>query len=161
MGRSPPNSITFELGGPITRTNLPGVCDRFRALLERGAIEVALCDVSGAVPDCATIDALARLQLAARRHGCRVRLHRPSSELLELLDFVGLSDVVRLGLEPGGQPEERKHPLSVEEERELDDLSVCDLEHLQCPWIEAAPRSAPPVLPERWRPIRRHGREHT
>ncbi len=95
MGRSAPNPIAFELGGPITRTDLPGLCERFRALLETGGVEVALCDVSGAVPDGVTIDALARLQLAAGRHGCRVRLRQPSSELLELLDFVGLSEALR------------------------------------------------------------------
>jgi hypothetical protein len=41
-----------------------------------------------------TIDALARLQLAARRHGCRVRLHHASHDLLDLLDFVGLRDAL-------------------------------------------------------------------
>ena len=41
-----------------------------------------------------TVDALARLQLAARRHGCQVRLRHASTELLELVAFMGLSDVL-------------------------------------------------------------------
>jgi ABC-type transporter Mla MlaB component len=55
---------------------------------------VALCDVRGVDPDGVTIDALARLQLAARRHGCQVRLRNASSELLELVAFMGLRDVL-------------------------------------------------------------------
>jgi len=56
--------------------------------------DVALCDVSGVEPDGETVDALARLQLAARRHGCQVQLCHPSKELLELLAFTGLRDVL-------------------------------------------------------------------
>jgi hypothetical protein len=41
-----------------------------------------------------TIDALTRLQLAARRQGCQVRLRHASSELLELVDFLGLTAVL-------------------------------------------------------------------
>ena len=44
----------------------------------------------GVDADAVTVDALARLQLAARRHGCQVRLRNASSELLELVAFMGL-----------------------------------------------------------------------
>ena len=37
---------------------------------------------------------LARLQLAATRSGCRVRLRNASAELLELVDFMGLEHVL-------------------------------------------------------------------
>ena len=50
-----------------------------------------------------TVDALARLQLAARRHGCQVRLRHASSELLELVTFMGLSDVLT-DLQAGRRP---------------------------------------------------------
>jgi hypothetical protein len=53
-----------------------------------------LCDVSGVEPDAVIIDALARLQLAARRRGCCVRLCRASEELLELVEFMGLAEVL-------------------------------------------------------------------
>jgi hypothetical protein len=56
--------------------------------------EVAYCDVSGVEPDAVTVDALARLQLAARRYRCRVRLQNASGELLQLLAFMGLDDVL-------------------------------------------------------------------
>jgi ABC-type transporter Mla MlaB component len=89
-----PQTIVFAIGGPITRADLPALCERVCALLERCGAGVALCDVSGVHPDAVTIDALARLQLAARRHGCQVRLRHASEELLELLAFMGLSDVL-------------------------------------------------------------------
>ena len=59
-------------------------------------------------PDLATVNALARLQLAATRLGWTVRLRNPTAELCALLDLVGLRDVIGAGpllLEPGGQPE--------------------------------------------------------
>ena len=74
------------------------------------------------------VDALARLQLAARRGGYRVRLTGAPDELVELIELAGLREV--LGVEPRRQPEEREERLGVEEERELDDAAVRDLEHL-------------------------------
>ena len=46
-------------------------------------------------PDLAVVDALARLQLAARRLGYSIGLRNASAELRGLLDLVGLADVVR------------------------------------------------------------------
>jgi hypothetical protein len=45
-------------------------------------------------PDVAVVDRLARLQLAAFRVGCSVRLRDPCPELVELLDLLGLGEVV-------------------------------------------------------------------
>ena len=84
-------------------------------------------DVSGLRPDAVTVDALARLQVAARRNGSGVRLRNASVELLELIHFMGLGDV--LAFEPRRQSEEREQALRVEEERELDDSPVGDLEY--------------------------------
>jgi anti-anti-sigma regulatory factor len=78
-----------------------------------------VCDVGALAPDAATVDVLARLQLAARRLGREVRLRNASGELRDLIAFVGLRDVLRV--EPGWEPEEREQRLRVEEERELDD----------------------------------------
>jgi ABC-type transporter Mla MlaB component len=88
------STIAFAIEGPIAHADLPGLCDRICALLERSGAGVALCDVSGVEVDAVTVDALARLQLAARRHGCRVRLRGASSDLLELVTFMGLRDVL-------------------------------------------------------------------
>jgi len=60
-----------------------------------------------------TVDALARLRLAGKRLGFAVR-PTPTEELLELLELVGLIEVLC-------QPEEREEALGVEEERELRD----------------------------------------
>jgi hypothetical protein len=49
-------------------------------------------------PDLATVDALARVQLVARRHGCRIRLMEPDPALVELIELAGLREV--LGLDP-------------------------------------------------------------
>jgi hypothetical protein len=81
-----------------------------------------VCDVHALAPDAAAVDALARLQLAARRVGLKIRLRHASTELCCLIDFVGLREV--LPVEPGGQPEEREDRLGAEEERELGDPSV-------------------------------------
>jgi ABC-type transporter Mla MlaB component len=89
-----PRTIAFAIEGPIARADLPGLCDRVCGLLEGGHAGVAFCDVSGIEPDAVTVDALCRLQLAARRHGCQVRLRNASKELLELVEFMGLEDVL-------------------------------------------------------------------
>jgi ABC-type transporter Mla MlaB component len=94
MAANAQQTVSFAVRGPIVHADLPGLCERVCELLGRSGPGVALCDVSGVQPDAVTVDALARLQLAARRHGCRVRLRNASSELLELVAFMGLSDVI-------------------------------------------------------------------
>jgi ABC-type transporter Mla MlaB component len=88
-------SVAFALRGPITRADLPGLCERVCALLTENEADVVLCDVTGVAPDAVTVDALARLQLAVRRQGCRVALCHASDELLDLVAFMGLEDVCR------------------------------------------------------------------
>ena len=70
----------------------------------------------------ATVDALARLQLAARRRGLELRLHSPQPELRELIELAGLTAV--LGVEPRRKPEQREQSVGVEEEGELGDAIV-------------------------------------
>jgi hypothetical protein len=81
-----------------------------------------VCEVGALAPDAVTIDAMARLQLVARRLGQRVVLRGASSELVELLELFGLSHV--LCVEAGGQSEEGEERVGVEEEREADDPAV-------------------------------------
>ena len=94
MAVSAPRTIAFAVRGPIARCDLPGLCERICALFERSGAQLALCDVTGVAPDAVTVDALARLQLAAHRRGCQVRLRNASEELLELVAFMGLDDVL-------------------------------------------------------------------
>ncbi|MBV8989966.1 MAG: STAS domain-containing protein [Solirubrobacterales bacterium] len=88
-------TIEFAIRGPITRADLAGLCDRLCRLLASSGATVVLCDVSNVVEvDAVTVDALARLQLAARRQGCVVRLLHVSPPLRELLTFMGLAGVI-------------------------------------------------------------------
>jgi len=84
-----PRTVTLALHGVLGRDGPARFAAHAAAALDRGCAEVLICDVRGAVADAVTVEALARLQLAARRRGCRVRLRRPTAELLELLAFTG------------------------------------------------------------------------
>jgi anti-anti-sigma regulatory factor len=79
-----------------------------------------VCDLRGVAADCVTVDALARLHLAARRAGVELRLRHASADLNDLLAFTGLSEV--LAVETGREAEEREEPLGSEEEGQLGDL---------------------------------------
>jgi hypothetical protein len=114
-----PTSVVFAVAGPIARADLPAICGDVAALLEATGADVALCDVGALPADAVAIDALARIQLAARRMGRRVVLRDAADELRDLLAFVGLTAELRI--EPGGQAEQRKQGVGVEEERELTD----------------------------------------
>jgi hypothetical protein len=74
------------------------------AVIVRGDTEVATWPVVGpGRPDLATVEAVARLHLHARRLGCAVRLRDLCPELAALLELVGLGEVV-------GQPEDGEEP---------------------------------------------------
>jgi ABC-type transporter Mla MlaB component len=94
MPANAPRTIAFAVEGPIARADLPGLCARVCALLEQSGADVAFCDVRSVEPDAVTVEALARLQLGAHRHGCQVRLRHASAELRELVAFMGLRDVL-------------------------------------------------------------------
>ncbi len=89
-----PVQLAFEIRGPIASTDLPGLCERVCRLLAESRAEVAVCDVCGVEPNVVTVEALARLQLAARRRGCSVRLRHASDELRDLVAFLGLTHVL-------------------------------------------------------------------
>ena len=95
MAAPVPQTVVFAFEGPIARTDLPLLCTQIGVLLETTGAEVALCDVSAVEPDAVWVDALARLQLAARRRGCEARLQGASRELLDLVAFTGLRDVLK------------------------------------------------------------------
>jgi ABC-type transporter Mla MlaB component len=89
-----PRTITFAVVGPIGRADLPGLCARIHVLVQQSNAELAWCDVRRVAADAVTVEALGRLQLAARRQRCQVRLRNASHELLELVAFMGLDDVL-------------------------------------------------------------------
>ncbi len=129
-----PNTIILAVDS-LDPDEVPDLIERLGPGIVRGDSTVILCDLARlADADMATVDALARLALRARRMGCAVTLRDPSTELLELVALAGLGEVLPcaadLGLEVVGKPEERKEPLGVEEERDAGDPAVAELEHL-------------------------------
>ncbi|MEV6175109.1 STAS domain-containing protein [Streptomyces sp. NPDC051954] len=107
------------LAGPVTRDEVTGRCDDVRALLEATGAGVVVCDVGGlGPPGLGIIDLLARLELAARRAGGRIRLRDPDPALHALLDLVGLR------FEMEGQTEQREPALGVQEAVEPGDPAV-------------------------------------
>ncbi|MER6351438.1 STAS domain-containing protein [Streptomyces sp. NPDC001634] len=108
--KTPP---VLVLAGPVTRNDVTRLGDDVRALLEDTGAGVVICDVRALRPvQIRTVDVLARLQLAARRAGGRIRLRDPSPALRALLDLVGVP------VELEGQAEQREPALGVQEEVE-------------------------------------------
>jgi hypothetical protein len=106
-------------GEPLSMTRLEVV------VAVPGHPPVVVGELRDGSPDLNTVDALARLQLHARRIGWEIRLRQLTPELLSILDLVGLADVVGAtssALEPSGQAEGGER-LGVEEVVPLDDAA--------------------------------------
>ena len=88
------HTFTVAVRGPIARADLPGLCVRVGALFAEHGPGIVHCDVETVAADAVTVDALARLQLAARRSGCQVRLRHASPDLRALVGFLGLDAVL-------------------------------------------------------------------
>jgi ABC-type transporter Mla MlaB component len=107
MPRPWSHEVTFAIRGPVRRADLPGLCDRVCEILTRSG-ETVVCDVDEIEPDAVTVDALSRLQLAACRRGCSVTVRNASEPLLELVELMGLSNVLSERRSPaGGRSAER------------------------------------------------------
>jgi len=65
----------------------------------RTGMPALVCDLSGAEPTAATVDVLALLALSLKRRGQQLRICRAPPELVELIEFMGLADLLRV--EPG------------------------------------------------------------
>ena len=131
MSYGPPPGLPFVdamtpavlvLAGPVTREEVPGLCEGVRALLGAGGRggggrdPVVVCDVAGlGPPGLGAVELLARLQLAARRAGGRIRLRDPAPALLALLALVGLNFDVEIEGEGEREVEQREPALRVEE----------------------------------------------
>ncbi|MCX5061001.1 STAS domain-containing protein [Streptomyces sp. NBC_00452] len=107
------------LTGPVTRDEVAGLCDEVRALLEATEAGAVVVDVAGiGPPGLGAVDLLARLELAARRAGGRIRLRDAAPSLHALLGLVGLR------FEVEGQVEQREPALGVQEEVEPGEPAV-------------------------------------
>jgi ABC-type transporter Mla MlaB component len=120
--------IVLLFRGRIARTDVPTLCERAGEVLDRCDADLA-CDVRTlSDPDAVAVDALARVQLRARRVGRRVRLQEASGDLQDLLAFMGLSEVLPCDagsrLEPGREFEQREQGRCVQEEADPGDPAV-------------------------------------
>lgn len=83
----------FVIDGPVGVTDVAVLCERLRRVLTGTDAEVVV-DVRSLAADAVTLEALARLQLTARRVGRRITLRRVSPDLDSLVAFAGLADAL-------------------------------------------------------------------
>jgi dihydrofolate reductase/ABC-type transporter Mla MlaB component len=88
-----PLPVVLVVGGPVTPARVPELCARVRAIA--AARREIVCEVAPLEADLVALEALARMQLTARRLGSSVRIRGPSVQLAALLDAAGLADVFR------------------------------------------------------------------
>lgn len=92
-----PRTVVLVVDGPIRRGAVPALCEQVRNLLVTRRADLVTCDVAALAPaDATAIDALARLQLTARRLGRAIRLRDAPDELRDLLTLTGLRDSLPL-----------------------------------------------------------------
>jgi ABC-type transporter Mla MlaB component len=94
MSGSAQRSASLAIRAPLRREDLPGLFERTCELLAAQAPELLLVEVAEIAPDAVAVDALARLALAARRHGCSVLLRGAPPQLLLLVEFIGLAEAL-------------------------------------------------------------------
>ena len=99
--RAQQREVVVQLCGPILPTEAGRLCAQVRALLSADCTRDVVCDVQG-MPDLSVVDALARLQLTARRFDRRVRVRSAGPDLRGLLALTGLQLAVPGLLSPGG-----------------------------------------------------------
>lgn len=95
VDRASPRTIRLVVRPGLAPGDIRPIADQLVRELRRDDVAEVLVDVSLVRrPDVADIDALARLQLGARRHGSQVRLVGPCPRLLELLALVGFEELL-------------------------------------------------------------------
>ncbi|GAA2403780.1 hypothetical protein GCM10010420_33860 [Streptomyces glaucosporus] len=90
-----PAAPVLAVDGPITRADIPALCERLHRLLRGTRADPVTVDMGGCpTADLVAVDALARLQLTARRLGRRIRLGRAGGDLRSLLARTGLDEAL-------------------------------------------------------------------
>jgi ABC-type transporter Mla MlaB component len=87
-------TVYAQIRGPLERRDLPGLYARICAELAATHGGTLVCDVAPVAVDAVAVEALARLQLGARRHGCRALIANAPEELDELIQLFGLEEVL-------------------------------------------------------------------
>ena len=86
--------VEVTVRGPLQRSDVHGLYARVCALFTANPGATLVCDVGEVAIDAVAVEALARLQLGARRNGCSVRLVSAPRALSDLVSFMGLQDVI-------------------------------------------------------------------
>ncbi|HJS27327.1 MAG TPA: STAS domain-containing protein [Actinomycetota bacterium] len=90
-----PTAAILELSGQLDRADIAAFCERARTAIWRSDAAMVVCDLGRlGRPDAVTVDALARLQLEARRLGRRIVFRDACGELRDLVAFVGLDEAL-------------------------------------------------------------------
>ncbi|MFE2430326.1 STAS domain-containing protein [Streptomyces sp. NPDC059373] len=119
------DTLVLAIGPTLAPADAARLAARLRAVPRGHHPAVVVCDVAAVTePDLGAVEALAGLQLTARRLGYRIRLRGASDRLRELLALTGLDGVLPLWIEPVGEPEEREEALGVEERVDPGDPAV-------------------------------------
>jgi ABC-type transporter Mla MlaB component len=87
-------TVYAQIRGPLERRDLPGLYARICAQLAATNGGTLVSDVAAVEVDAVAVEALARLQLGAGRHGCRVLITNAPAELDELIELFGLEEVL-------------------------------------------------------------------
>ena len=90
-----PATVEFAISGRIEPEDVSGLCDYVCARLQTATPSRVICDLGGVIAsDAVAVEALARLQLASLRRGCSIELRNAPAQLRDLLQLVGLDQVV-------------------------------------------------------------------
>lgn len=163
----PPARPSSRSTEPADAIGVIGRCLRADLSLATGSRSDLVCDAAAVrTANLGTLDALARLELAARQHGLSLVVQPAPRGLADLLDLCGLAGLLtRLhsgtdgSIEPGGQTKQRKEALRVEEEHDPGDSIAVELKHLERPRLPPAARcrlvlgeARSPARPDRHEP---------
>ncbi|MEV0374099.1 STAS domain-containing protein [Streptomyces sp. NPDC050636] len=91
----PYEPVVWPVGPPTDRADIPALCARLHVFLREHPHATVLCDVRALdVPDLTTVEALLRLQLAARRLRREIRLCHVPDALRLVLTLTGLHEAL-------------------------------------------------------------------
>ena len=84
------STLQLRLPVPVTAEQVRRLCRVLHEQLRAGGVTAVVCHAERARGDLATVDAVARLALVARRAGVAFSLDGPGADLTALLGLLGL-----------------------------------------------------------------------
>jgi ABC-type transporter Mla MlaB component len=123
---SGPKSVVLYMCSPVSRDTIAGLCRRVQEMLGIRGVHLVTCEVGTLTdPDPVAVDALARMQLTARRAGGSIRLRHARARLRDLLAVIGLGEALpRCQTVRAGRQVEQREQIGVDEEVDPADSSV-------------------------------------